>query len=90
MNVKHKADIEHSLAMIEVMNRIKLCIRPWTSCEDHRNQDNISLYKADDQHQPPGAEETDRVDGSLYMSSMTEMTLYLKAIMSGPSIESTT
>jgi hypothetical protein len=42
MNVKHKADIEHSLAMIEVMNRIKhlFCHGPLARITEI--QDNIS------------------------------------------------
>ena len=40
MNVKSKADIEHSLAMNKDINRIKYVFGhglSWTACEDHRN-----------------------------------------------------
>jgi hypothetical protein len=69
MNVKRKADIEHSLAMIEVMNRIKYVVCHGPLARITEMQDNISLITVEHVrlttdircHQPPRA---DRADGT--------------------------
>ncbi len=86
-----KADIEHSPAMIEVMNQIKYAFGHGPLARNI--QENISPITVERVRPTTDISRQERkrqiVRMALGMSSMTEMSWYLEAIMSVTSVEST-